>query len=307
MNLKTALIKISIFLLGSLCILALIHFIPIDRSNYFAAINDKHAALKSSSSPRVIIAGGSNVAFGFDSGWLSKEIDLPVINMGLHGALGLKFILNDIFPYIQKGDILLLVPEYFQFYNNNYKGFSRTLSELLDTYPAGIVSLDFFQFFNIRDEYLPRLRSKLLRFNAEIEKMPFYNRYMFNQFGDAIVDTTPAINISNTPLIKNTDTFNPQSVLFLNNYYENVKEKGGEIIFIYPASRYTNCMATSQKMLELDAKLHQILEIPILSAPLESCLDEQFFFDTEYHLNQNGIKNRMIYIKELISSINILR
>lgn len=306
MDLKTALKKISIFTLGLLCIQALIHFIPIDKSNYFAAIKDKHAALKSSSNPRVIIAGGSNVAFGFDSGWLSNEINLPVINMGLHGALGLKFILNDIFPYIHKGDILLLVPEYFQFYNNNYKGFSRTLSELLDTYPAGIVSLDLIQFFNIRDEYFPRLRSKLLRLNSETEKVPYYNRYMFNQFGDAIIATTPAKNISNAPLIKDTDIFNPQSVFFLNNYYENVKKKGGEIYFIYPASRKINCMAANQKMQDLDMKLHQILEIPILSAPLDSCLEEQFFFDTEYHLNQDGIKNRMVIIKELISSIDIV-
>ena len=305
LSLKSFIKKIIIFVIGILSMLMCVHFIPVDKSNYFASIYDKHKALESTSSPRLIVIGGSNVAFGFDSERLSKNIGIPVINMGIHGALGLKFILNDFFPYIHQNDIIFLIPEYFQFFNNNYAGFGRTLSELLDTYPEGIKSLDLVQIFNVIKEYFPRLRSKIWRVFSENSDDLFYNRYMFNKNGDAIVSSEPARNIGNSPLIKENDRFNPKVTEFLNDFYKKVIKKGANIFFIYPASRITNCEMTIQKLNDLEKTLKESLDFPIYSRPLEACLDEKYFLDTEYHLNKKGIALRMNLMEDLINSNNI--
>ena len=44
------------------------------KSNYMAAIIDKHKRLDSIKSPKIILAGGSNLAFGINSGKIREGI-----------------------------------------------------------------------------------------------------------------------------------------------------------------------------------------------------------------------------------------
>ena len=46
--------------------------------SYLDAVIDKHARLAQAAPPRVLLAGGSNTAFGFDSPLLEGLVDRPV-------------------------------------------------------------------------------------------------------------------------------------------------------------------------------------------------------------------------------------
>lgn len=61
---------------------------------------------------RIIIIGGSGTHYGIDALQIEHELHMPVINMGLHGGLGLNAILGSIRNEISKGDIVVLIPEY---------------------------------------------------------------------------------------------------------------------------------------------------------------------------------------------------
>lgn len=98
------------FVIGSFSLLlATSIFISIkpDTENYFYASLEKTRLLQETPSPRIILFGGSNIAFGIDSEMMAQELGIPVINDGLHAGLGI-IPLNEIRDYIRQGDIIIL-------------------------------------------------------------------------------------------------------------------------------------------------------------------------------------------------------
>jgi hypothetical protein len=60
---------------------------------------------------KIIFAGGSNILFGIDAEYASKQLGLPVINFGLHAGLRPKKILKEVSTIVESGDILILAFE----------------------------------------------------------------------------------------------------------------------------------------------------------------------------------------------------
>lgn len=301
-------IKASVFLIVVILMLVCVHFIPVDRNQYLAAIMDKHNALQSTPGARLIAIGGSNVAYGFDSEKLARLIDRPVINLGLHKNLGLKFMLTDLYPYLHSGDIVLIIPEYLQFYNNRFEGMSYKLAELLDTFPAAVTSLDAYQMINMLKVYAPLLRSKISRALSLIPIDPLYYRHNFNEYGDIKkeIKSNPSNTIKNIPYITENDKFDINSIKFLNDLNKKIAARGARILLIFPAGRKTNCEASEPRLDILEEKLKQMLDFPVLSSPSETCINDSYFYDTEYHLNDKGTELRMRLIADLLISNGFL-
>lgn len=59
--------------------------------NYDVALIDKVERLKGITEAKIILVGDSNVAFGINSEKIEEELGMPVVNLGLHGALGNAF------------------------------------------------------------------------------------------------------------------------------------------------------------------------------------------------------------------------
>ena len=305
---KKFIIKSLLFFIVVLLMLACVHSIPVDKNQYLAAIFDKHNALSSTPGPRLIAIGGSNVAYGFDSEKMAAMINRPVINLGLHAYLGLKFMLNDLFPYIHSGDIILLIPEYLQFYNDYFNGYGYKLAELLDTYPDGIWSLDAHQFFITQEHYAPLLRSKIFRSYTSIEINPLYNRQLFNKYGDIKkeIKSTSHSTIRDIPYVNENDWFNVNAATFLNDFNKKVMLKGARVFLVYPAGRMTNCQSSGSRLDDLDKKLREVLDFPILLNPSSACIDDIYFKDTEYHMSNEGTELRMDLIGDLLISYGFL-
>ena len=60
-------------------------------TSYNAALHDKIDRIEMIEEPKIVLIGNSNVAFGFDSEMIEEAFGMPVVNMGLHGALGNAF------------------------------------------------------------------------------------------------------------------------------------------------------------------------------------------------------------------------
>lgn len=187
---------VKIFLLSIFIVIshgALIWIIPANPvpSDYLAAIIDKHKILEATPSPKIILVGGSNVAFGLDSKKIQDELALPVVNMGLHGGFGLRYMIEEIKPQLKPGDIVILIPEYQQFYQPYG---SDVLIPLIKYYPNAIRHLSLKNYMIIV-RYIPlyiKNRLKLgietgfTRFFPEFPPNHVYSRYGFNQYGDVI-------------------------------------------------------------------------------------------------------------------------
>ncbi len=99
---------------------------------------DKHEALETTAPPRIILVGGSNVAFGIDSEKMENELHLSVVNTGLHAGIGLPYMLNDVKPYLKEGDTIIIIPEYSQFFDDKDKGEVEPLAAMIGINPLSI-------------------------------------------------------------------------------------------------------------------------------------------------------------------------
>ncbi len=79
--------------------------------HYAAATRDKRIHLATAASPRVVFVGGSSVSFGFDSRVFAGT-DYTPVNMGHNRSLGLSFMLRQAAAGMNKGDVVVVSPEY---------------------------------------------------------------------------------------------------------------------------------------------------------------------------------------------------
>ncbi|MBP6385557.1 MAG: hypothetical protein KA327_02955 [Pseudarcicella sp.] len=262
--------------------------------NYWASIEDKHEVLNKTKAPRILIAGGSNMAFGINSALIESDFDMPVINLAIHEDLGLNFIAKELEKNIQKGDVAILGLEY-QANNSGKteaKGLAYKFAKDTDW------SLGNF-FFGIKSHAFNLFKSLLYYLGnySESYNYKLLSRKNFNKKGDFeghFGQNKLFILDSLTPIDDDFDS----KISKLNKLNESVLNKGATIYFVYP------CLAESafEKNYEILDNIHQELikelKMPILGIPQDFVLDDGYFYDNIYHTDKKG---RQIRTSRLIS------
>lgn len=101
--------------LSFLCFVVVVHWVggwlipPTPDAAWIAKLYEKKAtALQASSSPRVVLVGGSEVHYGVSAELMTEALGLPSVNFGTHGALGWQIQIEQVEPLLETGDIVLL-------------------------------------------------------------------------------------------------------------------------------------------------------------------------------------------------------
>lgn len=280
-------------------------WIPPDPTNYFQASLLKSDLLKNTPSPRLIVIGGSNVAFGVDSEALEVAFDMPVINIGLHGGLG-EVSYWEVSEYLRPGDIVLLMPEYHIFTGEqDLEGNDSVLAQWME---YDISRVRFISPERIPTIILTLAQVKTTRMAANLYESGHLGRgiYLsknFNDNGDFIGHLTlepPVKNMLFDTYLK-SDVFSTNGFQFLENFNLDSTAKGAKVFFEFPASRKYNCKLTGiEKFTRLYHALQERTTIPILTPPGQICFPDSYFFDTPYHLNATG---RRVMTERLIKDL----
>ena len=147
-------------------------------NGYVAAQIDKIELLKTTSSPRLIFIGGSNLAFGLDSVKVSHHFGMPVVNMGLDAGFGLKYILNSTKPFLKKNDIVVVAAEYELFVGELFDDPPELLKLAAVTHDFSLVR---------RVKFSRILKSNHIIFGwSNRSPPPQDSRYGFNRYGDMV-------------------------------------------------------------------------------------------------------------------------
>lgn len=280
--------------------------------NYLASLIDKNNLLKNTASPRIIFVGASNLAFGIDSEKMEKEFGMPVINMGIHGNLGLAFILNNVKKYLRKDDIVILAIEYylgeFDFNTVNYA--VKIYPEAGDYVDYGY---DYYKqminyTFNELQLYRKKIQNKIfgkklnikdLKVNTENDMNLFdtalYARNKFNANGDVIshLDKEIPKEIKGRVLLeeKEYDYYTDM----LNDFYDYAGEKGARVYFTFPCYPESEVLKYEKIIYGYENKLKEKLKMEIINSPGDLSFPDSLFFDTVYHLNKVGRQKRTEY------------
>ncbi len=276
-----------------------------DRSkerNYLAATVDKHERLSKTQGPRLILVGGSNLAFGTDAPELERALGRRVVNMGLAAGLGIEFMLNEVRSELRRGDTVLLSLEYDRF-SGGYNPLN--LRQILEYRPVSVRYLEFHQWNRVllRGGWtmVGGIGRRALGWqtpsSGDAVESAAYTRSGFNRWGDLVVHHSMAATFgggaASAQRAQHPDwvpTGRAQDAL--RSFGELCGRTG--VAFFYscppqPLEILESNRATVEAILKA---LEQVPHLRILDRPEDQVYEDQEFFDTGYHLTEEGARLR---------------
>ena len=109
----------------------LLFAIPADKNSYLCEYNKKVKIMETTPGPRLILIGTSTLAYGVDSKQVADSLGIRVVNMGLHGGIGMRYCLDDQLKYVRKGDYVFISPSYISDLIDGGNGKDTTLADLM--------------------------------------------------------------------------------------------------------------------------------------------------------------------------------
>lgn len=259
---------------------------------YVGVLEDMFNRLNLINEPKVIVVGGSNVAFGLRSDLMEQELGMPCVNFGLYGTIGTKTMMDLSKSNINEGDMVILATEtthqamsmYF-----NPDAMLRALNgnnEMLSYIPAdnrlemlnelpGYISTNF-------DVYTGK---------SKVSLEGVYQHSSFNEYCDISYSRPYNIMLdlydSVAPVKFSIDEIDSEFIDYVNDYASYVRNAGASIYFSYSP---INALAVSDEgdIAEYENYLREKLNMDIISNVSDYIMDAQLFYDTNFHCNDVG-------------------
>ena len=302
-------IIISLILVSCAAILLLT---PLDESHYLRELPIKHELIKKTDSPKVILVGGSGLAFGFDSMQLKEKTGLNVVNMALHAGFGLQYMLEEVKPYIYSGDIVVIISEYDYFFNPVLYG-GTALNEMLFFFPRGAAFLSSKNCLSILQNFPEMLQrcysttydsvihKKIIKINKNV---CIYCKDSFNEYGDATRHLKLPLpeKFNDKYGIVKVNKYSLDAVNILNNFYSFIQKKNAAVYFIYPSIPDYVYNKNKKNIKSLHTYIKKRLKIRVLGEPDNFIYPRHCFYDTYYHMNHKGRLFRTERVIELLKA-----
>lgn len=258
-----------------------------------ASLLDKVARIEDIQGPKLVLIGNSNLPFGMDSAALEEAMGMPVVNMGLHGGMGNAFHEEMAKLNVQPGDIYVICHTE---YNDMGDQMDPSLVWITVENHASLWPLvpraDYGGMKDALGTYVKK--SLTLWADGEGNKATedSYSRLAFNAYGDNVYprpQTVPgAIDFESQaePYVEQAcmDRLNA-----LNAYL--VARGATMVVAGYPIANgeFTPLLEVYDTLQET---LEEQLDCPVISYFPEYLFDYTYFYDTLYHLTDDGVRIR---------------
>lgn len=274
---------------------------------FLGALSAKYDRLCSVNEKKIVVIGGSSVAFGLDSELLSEHTGYEVVNFGLYATLGTKIMLDLSKANINEGDIVIISPELDPQTLSMYFN-SEATWQALDGNMSMLRHIDYDNFSDLVGGAIKHAATKM-RYALEGKKLSvdgIYRSDSFNEYGDIDPERFPREhNVMaagydvNQTITLTRDIFDEEFVAYLNDYIDWVEKQGATPYFAFcpinksALSKDTDTLA----MAHFYSDVRQMLNCEVIGSPNTVVLHQNYFYDTNYHLNDAGViwrTNQMI-------------
>ena len=269
--------------------------------NYVGVIQDKIERLQSITTPKLVLVGGSNLAFGVDSAAIVNTLHMPVVNLGVQAGLGIGFITNMAKTSIHPGDIFVLSFEYELYdvdFAPNYalmwiavENHAHLYKLFLNENPIPVIL-----------GYLSYGAKKILKLDSPDVYIPgekateVYSRNVFNLYGDVIYDKPDNIMhfpelAQMPPLDFSAINIDPVKIEIINAFISYAEERGARVFISFPSlmDRYILDISLAGAF---EHSLRETIRAEFISSIQDYIMPEEYFFNTKYHLNSKGVEVR---------------
>ncbi|MBO5760371.1 MAG: hypothetical protein J6S53_02385 [Lentisphaeria bacterium] len=262
------------------------------KNNYDSAIEIKMERLLNTPSPKIILAGNSNLPFGIDSSMLERKLGMPCVNLGLNGGMGNAFYEKMASMNIGKGDLVIILYTHYEEEINGPFFWGFYFSTKMFRNPLFSPSLLLKQLYALpafmKYMVMETLQKKFSG-NKAGKFEHIYKSSSFNIYGDIAVERPAAFSAdipSYIPIIQ------VATVKRLNKWHEEIQQKGAFLLAAsYPVYAGKN-VADKEKMLVFQKKLQKELSFPVISDFREYYFPPEYFFDSCFHLTKEGAEKR---------------
>jgi hypothetical protein len=269
----------------------------------------KYERLTTTEGRRIIVIGGSSAAFGLRSDLIQQELpNYETVNFGLYASLGTKVMLDLSKDQLREGDIVLIAPEQDPQTLSLYFG-AQAVWQGLDGHFELLGKLQQEDWGNMVGALPTFAVEKIRSYVTRQKPMPegVYARASFNSFGEIEYADCNSNRMEqgydpNTPIRFSPEVVGEGFCAYLNEYAEKATAQGAQVYYYF-------CPMNALAVEEVDALedyynwLGAQLSFPILGNPEHAVLDAEWFYDTNFHLNQSGA---ILYTKYLIRDIKLV-
>lgn len=261
---------------------------------FMGELKSKYERLKETSGKRIVLVGGSGVAFDCDSALMDDFFpSYEIVNFGMYAGLGTKAVMDLSENYIHEGDIVILSPEQSE----------QTFSDYFNgEYMWQAADGAFGMLRNLKSENFEAMLGNFPRF--ALEKLNYvmkgqkpqtdsiYQKKSFNIYGDIELDTCrenilPNGYDVNQKVRFTEDVVQPEFMDYMNDWAKRLEKKGAVVWYRYcPVNKLS--VEDMDDLAAYDVFLRQKLDFPVIGNPENSLMEAEWFFDTNFHLNQPG-------------------
>lgn len=245
------------------------------------SVVDKHRRLQELSSPRLILVGGSNLAYGVNSERLARLTGRNVVNMSVQGSLGARFMVAEVAENIRPGDVVYVALEYEHFFRLPIDG-EATLLRLLTVNPELLRYVTLSQVAK-----LVPVVPEVLKENTESLAFQVINplrrrpnlRFQFDQYGDFVGHkdrTGPPLRLGQPAKSLNMQR---ELVALLADFERKASAAGARVVFGYPS--VAQSMASPPMVRQVESAL---AGMKVAGRPADFTYPDSYFYDTGYHL-----------------------
>lgn len=261
---------------------------------FMGELKSKYERLKETSGKRIVLVGGSGVAFDCDSALMDDFFpSYEIVNFGMYAGLGTKAVMDLSENYIHEGDIVILSPEqseqtFSDYFNGEYmwQAADGSFGMLRDLKSEN---------FEAMLGNFPRFALEKLNYVMKGQKPQtdsIYQKKSFNTYGDIELDTCrenilPNGYDVNQKVRFTEDVVQPEFMDYMNDWAKRLEKKGAVVWYRYcPVNKLS--VEDMDDLAAYDVFLRQKLDFPVIGNPENSLMEAEWFFDTNFHLNQPG-------------------
>ena len=261
---------------------------------FMGELKSKYERLKETSGKRIVLVGGSGVAFDCDSALMDDFFpSYEIVNFGMYAGLGTKAVMDLSENYIHEGDIVILSPEqseqtFSDYFNGEY------MWQAADGAFGMLRDLKSENFEAMLGNF-PRFALEKLNYVMKGQKPQtdsIYQKKSFNTYGDIELDTCrenilPNGYDVNQKVRFTEDVVQPEFMDYMNDWAKRLEKKGAVVWYRYcPINKLS--VEDMDDLAAYDVFLRQKLDFPVIGNPENSLMEAEWFFDTNFHLNQPG-------------------
>ena len=299
------------FLLPLAIVISLAALTPVQYGEtFYRALPDKFDRLMSTEGKKIVVVGGSSVAFGLDSELLEEYTGMPCVNFGLYAALGTKLMLDLSRPGINDGDIVILAPELDAQTLSMYFSAESTLMATDGRY-------DLLKYVR-GDDRLSLLgglyghaADKIAHMREGTAPSPVgvYRSDSFNEYGDIACERAenvmPLYYDPNTRVTLDSDILDEDFIDYVNEYVRYCERRGASVYFSFcPVNEMALADGTDESTFaKFESYLRRVLDCELISYLDDYVMEAGYFYDTNFHLNDAGVVVRTLNLAQDIRII----